>query len=250
MGNGGGRFVLRIPIPVPVFKYPEIWRLEGELKILNSKIADRNWVIGVKQTALNQMVALKERLNADAEANRRKIEELIIERDGLLNDKKRLEEELAQLRLSIGLANKENQIWQKENERLAKDYLTLTDDTTKRKQDIFNSIKVQNNLLLKTHTNMNSEYRTNDQKSFYQNEQMNFINLINFLFLIVYFILVLVFLYIIYYKPSITIYKKIFYAISLVLYPFLIMYIEFLIYFCAYFLFRMLSFDRMFEETS
>jgi hypothetical protein len=250
MGNVPAPRPLRIPIPVPVFKYPEIWRLEGEIKILNSRIADKNWLIGVKQTALNEMTNLKNKLNDDAERNRQEIERLTSERDALINQKADLENQLADIKRSTDLANAQTKLSTTTNAGLAIDYARLTVDTNEINKNLFNSIQSQNSLLLKSLSNTNSIHRTNDQKAFYQREQMNFINIINFSLLIIYFILVLVCLGILYYKPSITLYKKLFYMICLVIYPFSIMYIEFLIYFFAYFLIRMISFDRLFETTS
>ena len=250
MGNVPAPRPLRIPIPVPVFKYPEIWRLEGEIKILNSRIADKNWLIGVKQTALNEMTKLKNKLNDDAERNRQEIERLTSERNALINQKADLETQLADIKRSTDLANAQTKLSTSTNAGLAIDYARLTVDTVEMNQTLFNSIQSQNNLLLKSLSNTNSIHRTNDQKVFYQREQMNFINIINFSLLIIYFILVLVCLGVLYYKPTITLYKKLFYMICLVIYPFSIMYIEFLIYFFAYFLIRMISFDRLFETTS
>jgi len=245
MGN-----VIRIPIPVPQWKWNRIWELESHIASLNSRISDLNWLINVQRSQLERLKTERAGLYKDSEEKRLKIDKLTQERDGLIQYKKDLETQLAQIKLSTDLANTQTQISITQNAALAKDYVKISIDTTTKQHELFNAIKIQNNALIDTYSNTNQGNRTNDQRIYYQQEQMNFINNINLGLFVIYFILVSVCLYIIYYKQSITIYIKLAAFIGLVLYPFFIMNLEYLIYISISFIIESLKLNRIFEITS
>jgi uncharacterized coiled-coil protein SlyX len=245
MGN-----VIRIPIPVPQWKWNRIWELESHIASLNSRISDLNWMINAQRSQLERLKTERAGLYKDSEEKRLKIDQLTLERDGLIQYKKDLETQLAQIKLSTDLANTQTQISITQNAALAKDYVKISVDTTTKQHELYNSIKIQNNALIDTYSNTNQGNRTNDQRIYYQQEQMNFINNINLGLFVIYFILVSVCLYIIYYKQSITIYIKLAAFIGLVLYPFFIMNLEYLIYISISFIIESLKLNRIFEITS
>jgi hypothetical protein len=245
MGN-----VIRIPIPVPQWKWNRIWELESHIASLNSRISDLNWMINAQRSQLERLKTERAGLYKDSEEKRLKIDKLTQERDGLIQYKKDLETQLAQIKLSTDLANTQTQISITQNAALAKDYVKISVDTTTKQHELYNSIKIQNNALIDTYSNTNQGNRTNDQRIYYQQEQMNFINNINLGLFVIYFILVSVCLYIIYYKQSITIYIKLAAFIGLVLYPFFIMNLEYLIYISISFIIESLKLNRIFEITS
>jgi len=245
MGN-----VIRIPIPVPQWKWNRIWELESHIASLNSRISDLNWLINAQRSQLERLKTERAGLYTDSEEKRLKIDKLTQERDGLIQYKKDLETQLAQIKLSTDLANTQTKISTIQNATLAKDYVKISIDTTTKQHELFNAIKIQNNALIDTYSNTNQGNRTNDQRIYYQQEQMNFINNINLGLFVIYFILVSVCLYIIYYKQSITIYIKLAAFIGLVLYPFFIMNLEYLIYFLISFIIESLKLNRIFEITS
>jgi hypothetical protein len=245
MGN-----VIRIPIPVPQWKWNRIWELESHIASLNSRISDLNWLINAQRSQLERLKTERAGLYKDSEEKRLKIDKLTQERDGLIQYKKDLETQLAQIKLSTDLANTQTKISTIQNATLAKDYVKISIDTTTKQHELFNAIKIQNNALIDTYSNTNQGNRTNDQRIYYQQEQMNFINNINLGLFVIYFILVSVCLYIIYYKQSITIYIKLAAFIGLVLYPFFIMNLEYLIYISISFIIESLKLNRIFEITS
>jgi uncharacterized coiled-coil protein SlyX len=250
MGNGGGRLVIRIPIPVPQWKWNRIWELEGRIAVLNSRISNLNWIINSQRSRLGQLYAQATGLYKETEEKRLKIDQLTTERDGLIQQKKDLENQLAQIKLSTDLANTQTKISTAQNASLASDYVKISADTTEKQQELFNAIKIQNNALVDTYSNENQGNRTNDQRIYYQQEQMNFINNINLGLFIIYFILLLVCLYILYYKQSISIYIKLAILVGIVLYPFFIMDLEYLIYFLISFIINKLNLNRIFETSS
>jgi len=245
MGN-----VIRIPIPVPQWKWNRIWELESHIASLNSRISELNWLINAQRSQLERLKTERDGLYKDSEEKRLKIDKLTQERDGLIQYKKDLETQLAQIKLSTDLANTQTKVSTIQNATLAKDYVEISIDTTTKQHELFNAIKIQNNAIIDTYSNTNQGNRTNDQRIYYQQEQMNFINNINLGLFVIYFILVSVCLYIIYYKQSITIYIKLAILVGIVLYPFFIMNLEYLIYFLISFIIESLKLNRIFEITS
>lgn len=245
MGN-----VIRIPIPVPQWKWNRIWELESHIASLNSDINNLNWRINYQRSELERLKTERAGLYKDSEEKRLKIDQLTLERDGLIQYKKDLETQLSQIKLSTDLANTQTNISIAQNASLAKDYVKISIDTTTKQHELFNAIKIQNNALIDTYSNTNQGNRTNDQRIYYQQEQMNFINNINLGLFVIYFILVSVCLYIIYYKQSITIYIKLAAFVGLVLYPFFIMNLEYFIYISISFIIESLKLNRIFEITS
>lgn len=96
---------------------------------------------------------------------------------------------------------------------------------------LFNSIKQQNNTLLEAKRDLTDNYSIDDQKVYYQLQQLQFIkNIINYL-VYIYYALVIVVIYILLFRQKdLNRYIKIFIVLCFVMYPFIIGPLEMYLY--------------------
>jgi len=243
MGNGSSSpKPLRIPVYLPSFRFFEIDRKKAELERLKNDINNLNWQINQEQATLDKRTSERNDWVNDVNEKIRMIEQLTNERDELIIQREKLKAELANLQESIDISNEQSNIIIPQNLVLANTYSETTIDTIKTKDELYNAIKIQNNLI-----EPNNTFRTNDSRVGYLIEQISFLSIVNISMLIIYFILTGIFGYIFYYfKPSVNIYVKMGYIIGLILFPFFIMQIEFLVYYFFQFVLTKLNLNGIF----
>jgi hypothetical protein len=93
-------------------------------------------------------------------------------------------------------------------------------------KNFYNSIVNQNKQLDAEIQNYKNNYSTDDQKVFYQSQQVDYLNLFNSYLFIIYYALFLVLCYFLYYSKTLSKYMRIGMVILITLYPFIIMTIE------------------------
>ena len=92
--------------------------------------------------------------------------------------------------------------------------------------NFYNSIVNQNKQLDTEIQNYKNNYSTDDQKVFYQSQQVDYLNLFNSYLFIIYYSLLVVLCYFLYYSKTLSKYMRIGMVILITLYPFIIMTIE------------------------
>ena len=92
--------------------------------------------------------------------------------------------------------------------------------------NFYNSIVNQNKQLDTEIQNYKNNYSTDDQKVFYQSQQVDYLNLFNSYLFIIYYALLVVLCYFLYYSKTLSKYMRIGMVILITLYPFIIMTIE------------------------
>jgi len=90
----------------------------------------------------------------------------------------------------------------------------------------YNSVVNQNKQLDTVIQNYKNNYSTDDQKVYYQSQQVDILNKWNSYLFILYYALILILCYFLYYSNSVLIYMKIGIVLSLLLYPYFIMMIQ------------------------
>jgi hypothetical protein len=93
-------------------------------------------------------------------------------------------------------------------------------------KNFYNSIVNQNKQLDAEIQNYKNNYSTDDQKVFYQSQQVDYLNLFNSYLFIIYYALFLVLCYFLYYSKTLSKYMRIGMVILITLYPFIIMTVE------------------------
>lgn len=93
-------------------------------------------------------------------------------------------------------------------------------------KNFYNSIVNQNKQLDAEIQNYKNNYSTDDQKVFYQSQQVDYLNLFNSYLFIIYYALLVVLCYFLYYSKTLSKYMRIGMVILITLYPFIIMTIE------------------------
>jgi hypothetical protein len=93
-------------------------------------------------------------------------------------------------------------------------------------KNFYNSIVNQNKQLDAEIQNYKNNYSTDDQKVFYQSQQVDYLNLFNSYLFIIYYALFLVLCYFLYYSKTLSKYMRIGMVILILLYPFIIMTVE------------------------
>ena len=89
--------------------------------------------------------------------------------------------------------------------------------------NFYNSIAGQNKQLDTEIQNYKSNYSTDDQKVFYQSQQVDYLNLFNSYLFIIYYALLVILCYFLYYSKTLSRYVRIGMIVTITLYPFLIM---------------------------
>jgi hypothetical protein len=164
----------------------------------------------------------------------------------LQNIKKKCKNTTTQLKLKTEEYNKllNDYNIQLKDKQGAMDYLTinehfstiegLTDSETSAVKQLtgnldknfYNSIVNQNKQLDAEIQNYKNNYSTDDQKVFYQSQQVDYLNLFNSYLFIIYYALFLVLCYFLYYSKTLSKYMRIGMVILILLYPFIIMTVE------------------------
>jgi uncharacterized protein YdcH (DUF465 family) len=93
-------------------------------------------------------------------------------------------------------------------------------------KNFYNSIVNQNNQLDTEIQQYKNNYSTDDQKVFYQSQQVDYLNIFNSYLFIIYYAFLIIFCYFLYYSNTMSKYMKIGILLLLILYPFSIMMIE------------------------
>jgi len=108
---------------------------------------------------------------------------------------------------------------------------------------LYNAILGQNEALLKQQTATRDTYSTADQAVFYQSQQTQYLDIVNYYLMILYYVFVLVVIYVLFFKQTwITsrIYKGLF-VVAVAIYPFVIPYIELFVYNLIMYLFSLVN---------
>jgi hypothetical protein len=245
MGNGrSSPSPIRIPVYLPSFRFSEIDRKKAELERLKNDVNNLNWQIDQEKATLDKITSERNDWSNDVTEKTHRISQLTNERDELIQKQNELTIELEKLQTSLELANQQADAPNNQMANLSKIYVGKTVDTIKTKEELYDAIKIQNNLILDSKTNT---WKTSDRRANYENEHIGVLSMINIVMFIIYFSLVAIFIYILYYlKPSVNKYIRIVYALGLILFPFVVMKIEYLVYYFFYFIFKKLNVDRIF----
>jgi hypothetical protein len=108
-------------------------------------------------------------------------------------------------------------------------------------QNYYNSIVNQNNQLDVEIQQYKNNYSTDDQKVFYQSQQVDYLNLFNSYLFIIYYAFLIIFCYFLYYSKTLSAYMRIGIVLLLILYPFFIMMIEKNIYNTVMYIFSIIN---------
>ena len=156
MGNGNGKgksnqqhspshIVQNVYLPVS--RTNDINIKQGQLDTINSSINDLNWLLGQEQASLADMTKQRDYWSNDVTEKTRRIEKLTAERDDMIKTRDELKVELENLLFSVNQLNQPIATTKTKNTILAADYSDKTVDTIIKKEELYNSIKIQNNLM-------------------------------------------------------------------------------------------------------
>jgi hypothetical protein len=243
MGGGNSR-QSRPPPPPPspppprqiIYNYVDyrnqINNLQNNINQINQNIANLNSDISQAQTKDSNILNQNKDFKIDISNKEIQVKSLTYERDQLIDNLNILKQQYDKLQNSISLADEHLNIAKSQVTSLTSDYLKTSLDTINSQNQIYDSIKSQNNTLLKNkkQKETNKEYRTNDQKSNYQIENNDFLNFINIILFLLYFVLVALLTYTLI-RNKIDLYVMLLYLLLFITYPFIIGYIESIIYY-------------------
>jgi hypothetical protein len=227
-----------LPAPPPriIFNYADyrnkINELQNNINKISQNIANLNSDISREQKKDINILNKNKDFKIDISDKEIQIKSLTYERDQSIDNLNILKEQYNKLQTSISLADEQSDIANLQITTLTGDYLKTSLDTIKSQNQIYDSIKSQNNTLLKNkkQKETNKEYRTNEQKSNYQTENNDFLNLLNLILFFLYFILVALLTYTLI-RNKINFYLILLYLLFFISYPFFIGYIESIIYY-------------------
>jgi DNA repair exonuclease SbcCD ATPase subunit len=227
-----------LPAPPPeiIYNYVdyrnEINNLQNNINQLNQNIADLTSYISEAKTKNSNIEKQNSEYINDIYNKENEIITLTYERDQLINNLNIAKQQYDNLQNSISLADDQLNVVKSQATSLSSNYLKTTLDTINSQNRIYQSIKSQNDTLLKNKKlkELNKEYRTNDQKSFYQFKNNDFLNFLNIILFLLYFVLVAILTYILY-RNNMNFLIILISVLFFISYPFFIGYIESVIYY-------------------
>ena len=139
---------------------------------------------------------------------------------------------------ALGLTEDLYYLHEAEISRLNTSIPTLSIDNTKKLNELYKATQSQNNQIRNSEHKLVDEFSADNQRVVYQLDQTEFFSGLNTIFLIVYFILVVIFIYALYaIQLNMNIYVKIVFGLVAVLYPFVILTIELMIYYFSQYIY-------------
>uniref|UniRef100_A0A6C0D2R4 Uncharacterized protein n=1 Tax=viral metagenome TaxID=1070528 RepID=A0A6C0D2R4_9ZZZZ len=231
-----------IPVPVPVYRQPEINRLQDRINSLNRQIADLDRQI---RDLDNTDRGLQSNIQTDRgsiSTLKRNINTLTTQKQSLIASLSQAQYELEMLNESNILNNSHIDTGIQRADDLADMIVSNKLNSQTYVQNFFNSIRTQTANIRKSYGTIVDNSQTSYAKEHYQTEQTTATNGINFyLFLIYYFLLFILILLLFLIQKTMSIYKKLLWIFILALYPFFIMFIETMFSYVLQFLINMLQ---------
>jgi chromosome segregation ATPase len=218
----------------------EINDLNRSINNIQNNINNLNYNIFVQQTKINNLQNDKNKYLNDINNEKRTLTLLTSERDQKLIILAELKTILNRLENSIVLANKSSDTTIKQVNSLKDSYLKTKLDDLNTQKKIYYEIRKQNNFLTGSSKKIDKIYRTNDQKTGFQLEKTEYLQYVNFYLLLIYFLLVFIFCYFLF-RNSMNIYLKVICFVFIFIYPFVIIYIELLVFYIIKSLYKYLE---------
>jgi len=213
MGNRGSAPRWQPPDPCPG-KTREIRDLNGRIRDLSNRINDlnnQNWNLNREyQSVAGQLTTTRQDLSASQASDQQHTQErdnynrlytkhetvtipaLTTERDGLIAIRNQLITELGQSVSSNQMANILGATVATSNQLATQENVALNLDNLHTKEKLYAGVRVQNASLLNKYTEIQNKFTTDDQKSFYEQQQVDFMNSMNTTFSIVYVLLFII----------------------------------------------------------
>jgi len=133
--------------------------------------------------------------------------------------------------IALENSNVHSSIAESAAEEITKDTNQYIVDNLNINKDLYHAIKTQNEQLLKSNQDMNDLHTTDKQRVYYEEQNISYLNGLNFILFIVYFVFLLLLFYLLFnIQTNTPLYVKISYVIVLLLYPFYISTIESIVY--------------------
>lgn len=206
MGNGGSapRFEPVDPCPKQTRKIRD---LNDRIRDLSNRINDLNRQY---QSVAGQLTTTRQDLSVSQAADLLHTQErdnynrlytkhetvtipaLTTERDGLIAIRNQLITELGQSVSSNQMANTLGATVATSNQLATQANVALNLDNLHTKEKLYAGVRVQNASLLNKYTEIQNKFTTDDQKSFYEQQQVDFMNSMNTTFSIVYVLLFII----------------------------------------------------------
>jgi hypothetical protein len=216
-----------IGIPRYHDRYPEINRLQNEINQLNQQINSYKSVMAAVQSfddGVRRDIATDNATIADLTT---KIATLTITRDNLIAQLTQLQYELEMRKESVAIDQTYINSEIDQLNDINRSTVNTQKDDPKFTKSVFNNIKSENNVIKKHYSDSVDDYQTGLQKDYYQTELMNTVSRMNLYMFIFYYILVFILILVFYFiQKTMPLRMKLIWISVLVVYPFLVMYIE------------------------